>query len=234
MVFSGAKIDFEGRRSLLIVGETQKIYDCFNRRLFSNRLPQVAVRVDLRQKKSTVRWDSADLVVGLAAAHSEPQEYMADLLHEMVHIACKAEGVIDVRNKYHNQKFRDRALEVGLAVSRTKALGWGTTSIGNDGPQTEDHVTPAVGDLVRLRNAFGAVVVSPACFVELAEASKTTPRQRDGFYTLKYECNCPAPYNSIRSGRRPHGQHPLNVRCLDCQAVFVCVDVDQTFSVNET
>jgi hypothetical protein len=215
-----------------IVEETRKVYRVFNERLFASRLPEIEVLVDLKRRGS-VRFDAglAEIVIGPGAGSLDEDGYLCELLHEMVHVDNKAKGVADVRHDYHNKKFRDAALKVGLAVIKTKALGWGTTTIGQR-PKNLVSLTPEEQDAGRRVEAFTKTKISAQALTELRQTVNSVCRQRDGFYTLKYQCKCPPPYNSIRSGRRPHGPHPLNVFCQDCKQMFVCVeewmeDVDQ-------
>jgi hypothetical protein len=215
-------------KELLIIEQTRKIYQVFNKRLFGSSLPDVKIWADLK-KRGTVRFNDTtmDLVIGPGAAALDEQSYMSEVLHEMVHIENRSRGIADVLHDYHNKKFRERALQVGLVVVKTKALGWGTTvlKVPSDG---HSFVTPPE-DAARHRcevfiDASKKVAKFSEATGELRDAVDAVSRQRDGFYTLKYQCKCPPPYNSIRSGRRPHGPHPLNVRCLNCNSKFVCVE----------
>jgi hypothetical protein len=52
------------------------------------------------------------------------------LLHELTHLANYSAGVKDCSsNQYHNGRFRDRALAVGLSCERLGKLGWAKTSL---------------------------------------------------------------------------------------------------------
>jgi hypothetical protein len=57
---------------------------------------------------------------------------------------------------------------------------------------------------------------------EIRKAIKEKGRSKVCF--LKYECGCPPPHNSIRSGRRPDGSHPLKAVCMVCGKSFNCVE----------
>jgi len=52
------------------------------------------------------------------------------LLHELVHLANYTAGIRDcTSNQYHNARFRDRALAVGLWCERVGSYGWARTGL---------------------------------------------------------------------------------------------------------
>ncbi len=55
------------------------------------------------------------------------------LLHELAHLANHVAEVKDCSSfQYHNSKFRDRAVSVGLVCERVPRFGWAKTSLGID------------------------------------------------------------------------------------------------------
>jgi hypothetical protein len=52
------------------------------------------------------------------------------LLHELVHLANYTAGIKDCSSyQYHNRRFRDRALAVGLSCERMRGYGWAKTGL---------------------------------------------------------------------------------------------------------
>ena len=67
---------------------------------------------------------------------SAPIEEIIDtLLHEMVHLYCRENGIQEVSRggTYHNGKFKALAEQVGLVCVRAGKYGWNTVGTGNDG-----------------------------------------------------------------------------------------------------
>jgi hypothetical protein len=69
-----------------------------------------------------------------------------------------------------------------------------------------------------------ATEMNKAVLKKVKKEIASLPRKSDKSYTLKYECGCEPPHNSIRSGRRPDGPNPLNAMCMDCLTYYKCVE----------
>jgi len=112
----------------------------------------------------------------------------------------------------------ESAKEVGFHVARHKTQGWCLTTLE---PPNDEHHAPDETKNQFLKNTirdfeFPQDILDAAR--EHIKISVKTPRK---VCFLKYVCECPTPHNSIRSGRRPDGLHPINIRCEDCGSLFV-------------
>ena len=147
-------------------------------------------------------------------------------LHELIHIFNKQSEIVDVAGHYHNKKFLKAALDAGLYVIKTKAQGWAVTSLVY--PRNVIHKDcihrPDKNKLERRITAFSHLEINSSIFKDACKEIKAyiSDKSTKTFF-LKYECNCPAPHNSIRSGRRPDGKNALNIICQVCNSKFHCV-----------
>jgi hypothetical protein len=82
------------------------------------------------------RWESHDGAI-LDEINFVPEylgrdafEIAETLAHELVHLANYTAGVKDCSSyQYHNRRFRDRALAVGLSCERVPGYGWARTGL---------------------------------------------------------------------------------------------------------
>ncbi len=217
-----------------ILMELERAYDTLNEHLFEGRLlkSEFILQPKKRVKLKYVE-DSGQIIVGGDLVVVETVALLADLLHQMVHISNAMKGIADCRTtrstQYHNKHFLNAALDVGLTVNKHPARGWDSTTITTmKMKDTGQSRTPTSAAIDRRVRAFDAVSFDKAVLrqakADIVTAKKT---RRSTLYTLKYQCKCPPPHNSIRSGRRPYGDHPLNIKCENCGSLFVCVDIDK-------
>jgi hypothetical protein len=61
----------------------------------------------------------------------DPEDVLATLLHEAAHAIAHERGLTDTsrQGRYHNRRFRQVALELGLHVERHPQLGWTLTTV---------------------------------------------------------------------------------------------------------
>ena len=61
----------------------------------------------------------------------EAADVLATLLHEASHAIADQRGIKDTsrQGRYHNQRFKNIAEEIGLEVSRDRQIGWSLTSV---------------------------------------------------------------------------------------------------------
>lgn len=212
-----------------ITQELEKVFQSLNASLFSGKLKPVQIAIQTK-KKVSIRWmpDSNALIVGADFPKIEYSEIPNFMLHEMVHIYNAQNGIVDVTaNQYHNKSFLQAALNVGLVVIKHKTQGWGITSTIYPRNVVESIYVkrPQKEDIALREAAFSKLNIDKTVF----KTARTEIRERlrrekpPKTYFLKYQCNCPPPHNSIRSGRRPDGQNALNIQCLNCRSHFECV-----------
>lgn len=207
-----------------IVVELKRGFSFLNDRLFDSKLSLPSIIVQ-EEKKVVFRFvpESYHMIVGSGFADVDYQEMCKSFLHEMVHVRNHSEGVVDcTSNQYHNKKFLSAALDVGFYVGRHKTQGWGITSFDYE----DGFERPKADVLIRRENAFADFSIDKQVF----EQTKAEMRNRLDANNmrkvcfLKYVCGCSPPHNSIRSGRRPDGEHPLKIMCLDCKREFRLAD----------
>ena len=118
------------------------------------------------------------------------------------------------------------ATDAGFFVVRHKTQGWGITSTiyprnvidkRSIGFPTEESVKNRI-------KAFEFGLNKSLIEKSFREIKNdiSADKQTKTFF-LKYECSCPPPHNSIRSGRRPDGKNALNIVCQYCDTAFRCV-----------
>lgn len=72
-----------------------------------------------------------ELFVGGEGLERGPNELLGTLLHEAAHGLGSARGVKDTsrQGRYHNERYRALAEEVGLRAARIGAIGWSDTTV---------------------------------------------------------------------------------------------------------
>jgi len=208
-----------------LVQEFERAFGQLNKGLFGDRfrLPTHVVQPD---KKVVFRFvgntpNAYHITVGGYFGKLKTiKELVQEYLHEMVHISNWYDNILDcTTNQYHRREFLDAALKVGFYVSRHKVQGWGITRI--DPPKIENTQAPEEEAARRLAELLENFKFQKDVFENSREEIRrlaNTPRK---VCFLKYVCQCPPPHNSIRSGRRPDGLHPLKIRCENCNSLFV-------------
>ncbi len=127
-------------RTSRVSGYIEKMYRQLNQDKFAGQLEEPIITI-----QSTPRayghvtcgkvWKSKDchryeLNIGAGTLDRPIESVVSTLLHEMVHIYNLMNGIQDCSrgNTYHNKKFRDKAVEVGLIIEHDKRIGWSITS----------------------------------------------------------------------------------------------------------
>lgn len=212
-----------------IVAELSRIFSILNEKLFDGEIRKVPISIQPK-KKVSIKFspDTNTIVVGSEFTSLDTKEIPSIFLHEMIHIWNFQGGVVDVTtNQYHNKEFLHAALSVGLVVIKHKTQGWSITSTVYPRNVTSPSyvMKPSKEKVVNRVNAFGEIKLDKSIFrvgrSDLREKVKTGRPPKT--YFLKYQCKCPPPHNSIRSGRRPDGPNALSIQCMHCKAKFECV-----------
>lgn len=215
------------------LGEIERAYDHLNKTLFNKQLEKVSFSIQIK-KKVALRWcsESNAIIIGMDIIKLGFEEILGVLLHEMIHIANHQSGIIDVTaNQYHNKYFLKLALAVGMMVAKHKTQGWAITSIIFPINLVERiFIKHPTKEAVKTRvDSFDGIKLDKLAYEELQNQIQQKIKQEKPTktYFLKYQCKCPPPHNSIRSGRRPDGLNVLHIQCLDCRSQFECVtDID--------
>jgi hypothetical protein len=212
-----------------IILELEKTFQILNDSLFEGKIKPVSFSVQIK-KKTSLKWTSElnSIIIGGDILKLELKEIPGILLHEMIHIFNVQQQVVDVTtNQYHNKSFLQLALGVGFYVIKHKTQGWAIT--GTIFPRNviqRDYIKRPTKEKRKLRNeTFNSIQFDVSAFklgqADIREKIKLEKPTKTFF--LKYQCNCPPPHNSIRSGRRPDGPNALNIQCQNCRSQFECV-----------
>ena len=210
---------------LPVVLELERVFGILNRQMFGGRLKVPTITVQI-EKKVVFRFtpESYHMLIGSKFATVTIRGLEEHLLHEMTHISNHTDGVVDcTSNQYHNKRFLTAALEAGMYVMRHKTQGWGVTKFDITAKESENGVmTPKPKSLGKRERVFGGIsfdrkIVTAAQRRMKKKLDENAARK---ICFLKYVCKCRKPHNSIRSGRRPDGDHPLKIHCNVCNSDF--------------
>lgn len=200
------------------LSEVSRIFSKLDAELFENRIPTPAFRWN-PQKKYSIRFevgeDGDEMIVVGAGARDETQTGITIcIIREMIHLDHHYKHIIGrTSNQYHNRKFMFSALKLGFGVDRG-AKGWSELRIDRGKlPEKSPDASAA--------RRLDAILASFTFDESVLASLKDRPSERKARkFQYKFICNCPPPYNSIRSGRRPEHARALNAMCLDCGATF--------------
>jgi len=197
------------------------LFAVLNEELFYGKLlpPTITIRPE---KRAPFRFDAANyqILVGRQLETLPLNNVCEAFLHCMVHLR-QYKGTGELPRKYHNRQFLNSALAVGFYVNSHPFFGWSLTTFNPDDALME----PPVHAKIRRIAAFEKAKFDESVLEE-AKAYIRSTKSGGKIYTLKYECGCEPPHNSIRSGRRPHSSHPLKARCEICGLPFRCVEIN--------
>jgi hypothetical protein len=197
-------------RNLDVAMECERMYDHFNRRLFDDILATPDFIVDTR-KRGFHYEPPRRILVGLGSK-PDLSELSLDLLRQMIYQRNWMLGRQDhTSNQYHNHLFAQTAVSIGLYVCKHPTRGFSILSW--DAPSIPEPYSPQADMVEFLERTINRLQTD---LVEALDQRVDDERSGRKTYQLKYVCGCPHKYNSIRSGRRPGGKHPLNSKCLDC------------------
>ena len=244
-------------QKLPIVSELEKAFAHVNDGLFDGdlRIPPFVIQ---NEKKVVLRFvpESFHMAIGAEFSLAKLQSLQQSLLHEMCHVCNHQSSIVDcTSNQYHNQKFLKVALGVGFYVIRHKTQGWGITSFlrpsvvscwdcGKEYATKRDSCPECSAEIQIEEPTAVARKQRAITFKNLefnqriwTNAKKRIKSQVSGnsrrVCFLKYQCQCPGPHNSFRTGRRPDGGNPIYARCEKCGELFECVEEDYLERKNE-
>lgn len=123
-------------------------------------------------------------------------DVLATLLHEASHAIADERGIKDTsrQGRYHNQRFKNIAEELGLEVRRDREIGWSLTNISE---ATANAYSASLAELA------AALRADPS-----GSWSSTAPRRVSAAHLV---CGCG---RRMRDGRR--GRFPAAAICSVC------------------
>lgn len=126
------------------ISSLEHIYNNLNTDFFDGELPVPIITVQSKpgsmghctvSKVWKRKEDNAyELNIAAEVLNFPIEETLDTLLHEMVHLYCRENGIKEVSRggKYHNKRFKAEAERRGLICVPCGAYGWNTTPEGND------------------------------------------------------------------------------------------------------
>lgn len=206
-----------------MITRLQEAYNVLNKELFGGKLLEPNLCL-CRSSSPEIFYfrEKANIEICNGFADAGPVQLLDELLHVMVHMKNHGEGVLDhTANQYHNTNFRQEALAVGLFVGKKKSRGWAHT-FSDEALVCDGVCKPPEHLRSRLLEVYTMVDLTPRELSALKRGFEKLCLPRETrTYQHKYCCQCSPPHNSIRSGRKPDGPHPLNARCNICNANYV-------------
>lgn len=118
-------------RRRLVIDLIKKIFADLNQFCFSNKIIMPEFQLDV-VRKFNFRWISDDevLCIGSASIDMNKREICVAMLHEMIHMYNYSLRIQDVNdNQYHNKKFMNMAINLGLGICKDKNQGWSITTL---------------------------------------------------------------------------------------------------------
>lgn len=194
------------------------LYNFFNKELFEESLPSIALTIQTQGRKNCYGWcsvgerwiatktkDSSGNTVAKWYEINLSAEYMdrgiedtsSTLIHEMVHLQNIINGINDCNPKTqnHNKFFKESAEKVGLIVEKVDRRGWARTSLS-------DRLKELIKDS-NVENVFNVARITPESI------------EREKKPVNKYVCECGVIMKSTKE---------LNIICGKCMSQFEIED----------
>ena len=204
------------------------VFDFLNEKLFNSNLSKPTFKVDIA-KKYAMRIENRHIVFGCEFVALNDYEIFLSLLHEMIHLTNNQNNLKDTGiNQYHKKEFLKAGIKLGFFVIKHKSQGWSILSPIPPRNTTNKILVkePEFNDNKNLIDILSSINISKELRLSIKEIQteilKNPPSKT---YFIKYQCQCPEPHNSIRSGRRPIGRtqsHP-DAMCKTCKSDYMCV-----------
>lgn len=200
----------------------EKVYKIFNDEFFKGQLPKPNFSVDMKKRGVLCFKPPSNIVLCKDFPESTLVDIFDNIIHQMVHIENYLSGIEDFSSsQYHKKSFYNRALQIGLNLAYSTTQGWSIvySTLG----QYQGNVRLAnKKNRDKLKEVYSGIQINIDQLIEFQNDLKlsldeTTVRKS----LLKYVCQCKPPHNTIRSGRRPNGPRPLDIKCNICGEKFV-------------
>lgn len=202
------------------VGQLERMYNAINADLWGGQLPTPIITV--QSKPGTYGhcsagkvWrrkdgESYEMNIAAEALDVEIEEVLDTIIHEMVHLYCRENGIQECSRggKYHNGKFREIAEAHLLMCYKAGQYGWNTQGRGNDRLTTYalekgwSEIRIARSTYTGLRGIAGS---GAAC-----SSGSTETQQGERRPSSTRKLACPKCGNSVRATKA------VRIMCMDC------------------
>lgn len=199
------------------VGQLEKIYNTMNTDFFDGALPVPIITVQSKPGSmghcSVAKvWKKKDgetyeLNIAAEVLNYPIEETLDTMLHEMVHLYCRENGIQEVSRggQYHNGKFKAEAERRGLTCYQCGAYGWNTTP----GDNLVEYALAKGWNEIRIgRESTRGIRTGLAGGPAQSGGPRANGGEKQPGSTRKYVC--PRCKQSIRATRE------VNVICGDC------------------
>lgn len=199
------------------VGQLEKMYSHLNADFFDGALPVPIITVQSKPgtyghcsvAKVWKRKDGETYELNIAAEvlNYPIEETLDTMIHEMVHLYCRENGIKEVSRggKYHNGRFKAEAEKRGLECFQTGQYGWNT----RPSDALVEYALSKDWNEIRIGRS------SPPPFIRTSGTGTAhTGAQTEGggkrpSSTRKLQCPCCK--NSVRATKT------VRIMCMDCQ-----------------
>lgn len=200
------------------VGQLEKMYNTMNQDFYGGALPTPIITV--QSKPGTYGhcttgkvWkrkedDTYEMNIAAEVLNCEIEEIIDTLLHEMVHLYCRENGIQEVSRggKYHNGKFKALAEKCGLLCVKAGQYGWNTQGTGND-KLTEYALEKGWSEI---KIARGGMIRFPIHTGTSGTQSNGAPVTGGKRPSSTRKLQCPKCGNSCRATKA------IRILCMDC------------------
>lgn len=199
------------------VSQLEHIYNALNSDFFGGTLPLPIITV--QSKPGTYGhftpgkvWQKPDentyeLNIAAEVLNYPIEETIDTMLHEMVHLYCKENGIKDTSRggKYHNGKFKAEAERVGLECYQCGQYGWNT----RPGDKIVEYALSRNWNEIRIgRNSLTGFIRTGTGGTAPATGADTQSGGKRPSSTRKLQCPCCG--NSVRATKT------VRIMCMDC------------------
>lgn len=200
------------------VGQLEKMYNTLNQDFFAGALPTPILTVQSkpgtwghctvgkvwRRKES----DTYEMNIAAEVLDAELEEIIDTLLHEMVHLYCRENGIQEVSRggKYHNGKFKELAEGCGLVCIKNGQYGWNTLGHGNE--KLIEYAIEKGWTEIKIGRGSAWRPATGTGGTPSSTTGSSTPGERRPSSTRKLQCPCCK--NSVRATKT------VRIMCMDC------------------
>ena len=203
------------------VSQLEHIYNALNTDFFQDELPIPIITVQSKPgtyghcttSKVWQRKDGGAYELNIAAEvlNYPIEETLDTMLHEMVHLYCRENGIKEVSRggKYHNKRFKAEAERRGLACVHCGQYGWNTTPSDN---LVEYALSKGWNEIKIGRGSLPPIIRTGASGTAQTGAETTGGGKRPSS-TRKLQC--PKCGCSVRATKT------VRIMCMDCMEQMI-------------
>ena len=197
------------------ISSLEHIYNNLNADFFDGELPTPILTV--QSKPGTMghcttakvwkrKEDSAyELNIAAEVLNYPIEETLDTLLHEMVHLRCRENGIKEVSRggKYHNKRFKAEAEKIGLTCVPCGAYGWNTTP----GDNLVEYA---------LKKGWSEITLGRSTFPQIRTGAAGTPQAGAGSAPGGKRPSSTRKLVCPRCGLSVRATKTVNILCGDC------------------